>query len=247
MRIRFLDRNLAVLSRVFVLLPLLSCAQIPKPISDGMRQGIFTNVSIQIDYATSRQELLKLIERAKIILKKKEFNESDRSELERLIYFYRGALSLKGLKVDLPPHSSVSVPFSSFCLDPNLAAPGEAERYFWKKDVPSFPIDFRAILASAAKSSSTHQELYQELIWNLRNKVRYEDYPEESKKLLNEIDPQAKFKLPSGVKDIAVGMVKNVLNQNGVDITPFEDDWSLIEGKYYHYQEVALAFEKRDV
>ena len=210
-----------------------------------MRQGVFTNVSTKIDYSTSHQELLKLIEHAKIILKKREFDEGDRSELERLIYLYRGALSLKALKVNLPPHSSVNVPFSSFCLDPSLVAPSETERYFWKKDVPSLPIDFRAILTSVAKSSPAKQELYQELIWNLRNKVRYEDYPEEAKRLLNEIDPQAKFKLPSGVKEIVVDVVENALNQNGVDTTPFEDDWSLIEGKYYRYQDVAAAFEKR--
>ena len=84
------------ISSMFAVFTLLSCAQIPNPISAEKSHEIIVNAPLKIDYAISNEKLLSEIGKIKKLLKNKSFNAQEFAELEKMVCFWEKIIIYHG-------------------------------------------------------------------------------------------------------------------------------------------------------
>ncbi len=143
-------------------------------------------------------------------------------------------ISLKHLtgsnQILVPAKSQLRLEAASFCLNPRVAIPEEDDPYFLAK---AKEVPYQEKLLDYVSNKSSQQELVQELIWNLKNRVQWENYSDEHREILKALDPMAPVNLPSELKSTLKGFAEDiVLDQLGVP-----DVRQRLEGQFYHYKD----------
>lgn len=155
---------------------------------------------------------------------------------DELLNEYVRLKQLASTKVVVPPRTKIILPIESYCLESNKSAPSEKEIFHWQKGRPSVPY-YKEVLEFRRESIITQNDA-QELIWNLRNKTQWEEYPDKLKAILQTIDPNAALKLPSRLKsqatDSLIGMATSL---SGIDAA--RDLYRLAEGRFHKFQDYA--------
>lgn len=136
----------------------------------------------------------------------------------------------------VPANTKLSIKLPSFCLNSHLATPSSQERFKWIKSIPKIPY-YNELLVYAS-SNPVNQKVVQELVWNLQNKTRWEEYPNHLKDLLKKIDPRAPFYLPSYSKDRLKNAAFSIFSEKIPSVNLAKDAISFIEGKYYSYDQI---------
>lgn len=244
--LRFLQklrRSIHTLGLAFVL-ALSSCATPPKLNSQKEKR---TNLERQtslipskIDAAESRaiREKLNRFNRS---LNKKGLSEADWKLHDELLDYYIELKKRGSSTVTIPAKSRLTLPLETYCLNSGKAAPEPKEVYHWQKSAPG--IKYYSELLSIRRQNKLTQHDLQELLWNLQNETRWEDYPDKLKVILQKIDSNAASKLPSRVQDQVKSLVTDtVLGLPGVDEAL--DSYNLIKGKYYDYDDFKRSVER---
>lgn len=220
---------------------LAGCTHAPRFASPEQRDQIFQATPGSINLSVDRDDVLKRAERLKKVLSKSKLSEAEMAEVESFYGLFR-EISLLGSdqKVRVVPHSKVRIDFKSFCLDPSRLIPSENERYEWKMNGADIPY-YSEVLRFFEKNPDYRQEEIQDLIWNLKNKTYYEAYPPRLRSILDQIDPNAKFKLPSALKD---HFTEQVISLGKASLPSQVDEAiSLVEGQYYSFESIADALK----
>ncbi|MFN7728041.1 MAG: hypothetical protein ACK5P7_02670 [Bdellovibrio sp.] len=123
------------------------------------------------------------------------------------------------------PHTQTKIQLLSFCASPNKAIPERNEVFRWTAGGTGISLE-KPVIRYFIQAGPAKQELIQELLWNLKNKTSYEDYPEVLREILNEVSPSAKIILPSKLRN---KIIDKVVPQELLEST------EIIEGKYYSY------------
>jgi hypothetical protein len=192
--------------------------------------------SISITTFKDKQKIIdSRIEKAKELLSKNNLNANDVKLLEDLLNYYTELKNFSTQVIRVPARSNVEIPFESYCLDPNKASPKKNERYIWKKGLPK--IRYYLEVIKMRNSRKVSQNEAQSLIWSLKNKTLWENYPKKYQKILKEIDPKANERLPTKLKKTLKEAAKDSLKQ----ISGLGDSfqlYKLIKGKYYQYEDI---------
>jgi hypothetical protein len=175
------------------------------------------------------------LKQAKDLLSKSSLDAKDIKLFENLLDKYMELKDFSTQIIKVPARSNVEIPLESYCLDSNKASPKKNERYTWKKGLPKIKYYSEVIrLRNSRKISQTEA---QSLIWSLKNKTLWENYPKKYQKILKEIDPKANERLPTKLKKTLKEIAKDSLEQ----ISGLSDSltlYKLIKGKYYNYEDV---------
>jgi hypothetical protein len=125
-------------------------------------------------------------------------------------------------------------------LDPRKAVPSEQEVFDWQRQLPD--IKYYQEILEARRNAQISQDETQELIWNLQNKTRWDEYPARLKAVLLKIDSNAAMILPSALKDQAKSFVEDaVLGFTGLqDVV---DKVKFVEGQYYSLSDFKSSLE----
>ena len=207
--------------------------------SDDQKQ-ILQQTSGIIDLTLDRDSVIREIQRIQAILSKPSMTESEMGEVERFYAFYRAVKSLESSqRIRVDSHSRTLVELQSFCLDPSGQIPSANERYEWKDQSPGIPY-YKEVLQFAQNNPNYEQQEIQTLIWNLKNKTDYESYPQRLRSVLDQIDPNAKFKLPSEVKESVINEGRSLLP------TQIDNAISMIQGQYYSFEDLAALLRPSD-
>ena len=155
-------------------------------------------------------------------------NEGREKLTQNILAFLELRQGLSQDQIIVPPETTIRILVSSFCASHNKAAPDEDEVYQWIKGSPKVTL-LRPVIDYFNKSKK-EKDTIQELIWNLSNNVRYEDYPLKLRRIINDISPSAKMILPSNAKD----KIKNFVLDN---IFPYQvkDTLQILNGKYHSF------------
>ncbi|MCM2324126.1 MAG: pre-toxin TG domain-containing protein [Oligoflexia bacterium] len=168
-------------------------------------------------------------------------SESEWKLHDELLRAY-GGLKAQGLSsvsgsVSVPAHSRIRLDFPSFCLNPSGAGPSDHERFSWRRSDPGIPY-YRGILNYAWTHRKIEQSAIQEILWNLKLGAHWEEYPDRSRAILQQIDPDVAFKLPSRFKSAAKEAASGLLSA----ILPATDEalglLSFVEGRYYGFDDL---------
>ena len=166
------------------------------------------------------------------------------AQIERFYATYRAADALaSGQKVRLVSNSRMTLDLASFCLDPSKAIPSEDEQFEWKKQNPEIPF-YSEILRLVGQRTDYRQEEFQELLWNLQNQAPFEDYPQRLQALLNQIDPNVVFKLPSKAKGLLQEEAKRRVRDAIPKLGAAEDTLSWVKGQYTTYDTIVKSLRQ---
>jgi hypothetical protein len=225
---------------LYLLLPgLAGCTHGEYRASTQEAELAFQTTQIQIELNSSSEVIARNLKLIRAIVDQKELSEQGIIEIEISYALYSTARALKdGGELLLAGNSRTRVDLLSFCLDPLGIAPSRNEPFFWKKEDPGVPY-YSRLLRLVSRDESLAQEDAQELIWNLRNRAKYEDYPVQLKKVLDHIDPNARLLLPSHSKEVLGDSLKDSVRNALPELVPVEGAASFIEGRYQNYLEVA--------
>lgn len=222
-----------------------SCAHGDRQVSTEVAADIQRSAPAQVELDISSQDLAKWLKGIRATVVKNELSEQDIEEIERIHALYSTADTLaKSQKLRLQPKSRLKIDLPSFCLDPSGAVPSQKEPFLWKRGDPGITYYSRLIKLVSSDASLAQQDA-QELIWNLRNRANYEDYPPRLRKVLDQIDSNAKLLLPSRTRNALQDAAGEVLRDAVPEIGIAEEAFSLIEGRYYSYSEVADRLRRR--
>lgn len=173
-------------------------------------------------------------------LAKGNFDEDDWRLHDEVLDDYIQLKLLTSTTVFVPSRSRIAIPVETYCLDSHKASPEKQEVYHWQKSEPG--IVFYRKLLELRRSNEVSQRDLQELLWNLRNQTRWEDYPQRYRKILLRADPGAQVKLPSEIKDKLKSAVSDaLLGIPGVEYAVSAVD--LVRGKYYQYADFRKSVE----
>ena len=221
--------------QLFLILLILTSCSHSQIVSDGDEKAILSNIQYQINLS-DRKFILKEIGSAKILLKKRSFTDEEVLRLEKVIELYVVSKGLFDHEVKLPPRASVELLLSSFCLDPRLSPPTSSEIFLWKKETPDIPY-YSEILK---RSSKKQQDVFQELIWNLREGVNFNQFPKPMQLLLKNIDPSVESVLRlKKLENKTLQKVKEKL----IEFTGIDS----VENRYLSFEEVKSNLSKHEV
>jgi hypothetical protein len=128
-------------------------------------------------------------------------NFSNQEKLVRmLVAFQKVKENSSKNELQFLPHTQTKIQLLSFCASPNKAIPERSEVFRWTAGGTGISLE-KPVIRYFIQAGPAKQELIQELLWNLKNKTSYEDYPEGLREILNEISPSAKIVLPSKLKN----------------------------------------------
>lgn len=177
-----------------------------------------------------------------ILNKRKPLSESDWQLHDALLKTY---IQLKYYPEDgvlkIPARTRLSLSLKSYCLDPRRANPERNEVYSWKKI--SGEHNFLKGVLNLSRSGKYSQKTLQGLLWNLKNKTRWDDYPENEQEILKQVDPGAPMKLPSKVKSEIQSEVLEQIQSQLPEGT--QNVLNLIEGQYNSYEIFKGSIERR--
>lgn len=196
----------------------------------------------RLEQQTSRIEKVSPINESRIrsklnnfkrALKKGKLSRKDWELHDELLEAYIQLKSQQSNKVTIPAHSQIAIPLETYCLNSGKAAPSEQEIYHWQKSDPGIKY-YKELLDLRRKNKIKQQEL-QELLWNLQNETRWDDYPNRLKAILQSIDSQASLKLPSNLQNQATSLVTDsLLGLPGA--SEALDTYNLLKGHYYDFE-----------
>jgi len=92
---------------------------------------------------------------------------------------------------------------------------------------------FNEIMKATNVRIKADKNVKQNLLWNLKNNVKFEYLSEKEKELLLEIDPLAYLKINSYLKDAAAGYLKSIVP----GLSQAEDVADFVKGTAYKYEE----------
>ncbi|MCK4252551.1 hypothetical protein KAX97_13975 [candidate division WOR-3 bacterium] len=143
-------------------------------------------------------------------------------------------------KLLLPPKSKVTFTFKSYCLAPCKAGPGADDAYVFSHESPDIPLADK-IIKYYGKHPEIDQPLKQHLIWNLVNRVKFEDLSTEEKALLTKIDRLACLKVNNYFKEKKKGILKKLVE----DRIPEEirSKIFITKEKFYTYEDYQRQIE----
>jgi hypothetical protein len=194
--------------------------------------------------SANRKEIISKIEKFENAIEKrgKALTSADWRLHDELLekYIQLKNQSTNETKIFVPGRSRLRVEVPSFCLNSDRAAPSENEIFDWVKSDPKIPY-FKEIIKLFSKNKQTEQADIQALLWNLQNKTQWENYPNNLKAILQKIDPNAAFKLPSRVKETAQNAAVDYFKSHVPIADKIEDGISFAEGEYYKYSDYARS------
>jgi len=175
------------------------------------------------------------------VKKSKEIPFSTWNKIGRILEIYKNLTqSVSQNKILIPGKTKLVLKVDSFCIDPGLPAPDTKEVFQWGYGDPEIPY-YSKIMKYYVDKGTKVKELIQELIWNLANHTYYEEYPENLKRILREIDSNAYLKLPSRTKSEIIDTGVSVFED--VTGTHIRDTIQIVKGKYYSIEEFKKALE----
>jgi hypothetical protein len=220
---------------------LLGCTHAQFFASSDEQKQVFQQASGMIDLTIDRASVVHEIQRIKTILSKPSMIESEMGEVERFYAFYRAVKLLESSqRIRIESHSKTLIDLQSFCLNLAGQIPSANERYEWKDQSSGGIPYYKEILQFAQKNPDYGQQEIQTLIWNLKNKTNYENYPPRLRSVLDQIDPNAKFKLPSEIKESVIDEGRSLLPPQ------INDAISMIQGRYYSFEELTALLRQSE-
>lgn len=242
----FFVRNSRKLISVFGLVLafiLNSCATAPKlnnPKRSKASLETQTNAAISSAHTSSIQQIRKRLVRFQKVLNQGKLTKSDWNLHDELLDDYITLSETSSNRLTIPAHTRITLTFETYCLNAGRAPPSEREVYHWQKSSPG--IKYYAELLALRRNGKVKQSDLQEILWNLGNETRWEDYPGRLKAILLKVDPRVAGKLPSRLKDKAKDIVADaVLGVSGA--SELLDTYRFIEGEYYTYEEFKESVE----
>lgn len=188
----------------------------------------------------SPQQVRKKLEQFKKVLKKGKLTQSDWKLHDELLDYYSRLKQTASTQLTIPPKTRVTLPLETYCLNAGRASPSRKEVYHWQKSKPDIKYYFE--LLDLRRKGEIKQQDIQELLWNLGNETRWDDYPDRLKAILQKIDPKAFIHLPSRLKDQA----KNIISDTLIGLPGASealDAYNFIKGKYYTYEDFKKSVE----
>jgi hypothetical protein len=203
----------------------------------------------RLEQQTSRREKISPINESRIRTKLKSFKRAlKKGKLSKknwelhddLLESYIQLKSQQSNIVTIPAHSQIAISLETYCLNSGKAVPSTQEIYHWQKSDPGIKY-YKELLDLRRKNKIKQQDL-QELLWNLQNETRWDDYPNRLKAVLQSIDSQASLKLPSNLKDQATSLVTDSLLGLPGASEAF-DTYNLLKGHYYDFETFKSSVE----
>jgi len=237
-RFSFLKSRQSIFNFGFaILFTLTSCVSAPKLNQSKTEKSVLEQKTAAITYKpkiVNARLIRSKINQFKKSLERKTLTDSDWKLHDELLDAYIELKNRSLNKVSIPAHSKMTISFETYCLNSNKAAPSRKEIYHWQKGGPG--IRYYSDLLGLRRQNQISQGELQTLLWNLQNETRWDDYPERLKAVLQKVDPQAAFKLPSQIKDNATSLITDaVLGLPGA--SEALDTYHLTKGKYYGYDD----------
>ncbi|MDI6757867.1 MAG: hypothetical protein QME32_07600, partial [Endomicrobiia bacterium] len=132
--------------------------------------------------------------------------------------------------------SQVTLTLESYCLDVDKAAPDKDEIYYLAPGPPKAIPLYKEILSYAAEHPGEQKQGFvQNLLWNVRNDVKFEDLSKAEQDFLLRVDKLAPLKINSRLKESLwkklVKFVGKILPFSGSGIIP------AIKGRPLSFQE----------
>lgn len=120
---------------------------------------------------------------SKILRSKEKLSSSDLELYDKLFETYKN-LKYRPIqnKVTIPARTKLVIPLKSYCLDNSKASPESTEPFKWTKVKNDIP--YLSELVKLSSENKYDQTLIQELIWNIKNKAYWENYPDSHKEIL---------------------------------------------------------------
>ncbi|MFH0947708.1 MAG: hypothetical protein V1833_01740 [Elusimicrobiota bacterium] len=146
----------------------------------------------------------------------------------------------------IPPKTRLTLKLNTYCLSSQKAAPGDDEPYILTSTnkVPDIPL-YSEMMRYTNTKEKVNQHLKQNVIWNLQNKVKFEDLPREQRELLLKVDKNAYLKVNNYFKEIAKkGLGKLIDKHLPPKVDKVKEAIEIIKGKVYDYQEYAKRIER---
>jgi len=222
-----------------------SCKVLPLPNSDSpnthdINKKIVQTIIIQkIDKDQIRFNIEKF---SKIIQNKKKLSSSDLELYDNLFETYK-SLKYRPIqnKVTIPARTKLVIPLKSYCLDANKASPESTEPFKWSKIEND--ILYLSELVKLSSEKKYDQKLIQEIIWNIKNKTYWENYPDSHKEVLKLIDANAPMKIPSEQEEKAISFIKDEV----IKVLPTEaqDKMAHIRGQFHNFESIKEQLDNR--
>lgn len=142
----------------------------------------------------------------------------------------------------IPAKTRLTLNLNTYCLSPHAAAPSHDEPFVLVNKIPDIPL-YKEIMQYTNTKDQTGQNLKQNLFWNLKNEVMFEDLPREQQTLLLKIDPAAYLKVNNRIKELAKNWFEKFLNKYLPGIGKVKDAIEIVKGKVYSYQDYTRRIE----
>jgi hypothetical protein len=205
------------------------------------KQTVETKVQRSIDWSAQTSLIRKKMAQFDRALSSGKLSDTDWKIHDELLDEYVRLKGTGGSVLLVPERSKVILAVETYCLDSKKASPAEREVFEWKRGLPD--IRYYQELLEARKRKQLSQDEVQELIWNLKNNTRWDEYPPRLQSILLKIDPQAAVKLPSRIKDQAKSIVTDtILGLPGAQ--EVLDHVQFAEGKFYELKDFKDSIER---
>ena len=236
-------RNCVFIFGLVFSLTISSCATAPKLNQPKRSQANLEKVTnlVNLDKPKlSNSQIRKKLNLFRKSLQKGKLTQSDWKLHDQLLGAYIELKQRQSNKIKIPAQSKLTLSLETYCLNSGRAPPSKKEIYHWQKSSPGIKY-YRQLLEFRRKGEVTQNDL-QELLWNLENETRWDDYPNKLKAILQKVDPKASYKLPSALKDQATSLITDtVLGLPGA--SEAFDTYNLVKGQYYTYEDFKKSVE----
>ncbi|MFH0947637.1 MAG: hypothetical protein V1833_01380 [Elusimicrobiota bacterium] len=143
----------------------------------------------------------------------------------------------------IPPKTKLTLKLNTYCLSSQKASPSDDEPYILTNRVPDIPL-YSEIMRYTNTKEAVDQHLKQNVIWNLQNKVKFEDLPSDQRELLLKVDKNAYLKVNNYFKEVAKeGLGKLIGKYLPSEVESVKEVVEIIKGKVYDYHEYAKRIE----
>lgn len=142
----------------------------------------------------------------------------------------------------IPPKTRLTLKLDTYCLSHNKASPSDDEPYVLVNETPEIPL-YKEIMHYTNTKERVKQSLKQDLLWNLKNEVKFEDLPSEQQSLLLKVDSAAYIKVNNYLKELTEKEIGKQLDKYLPEIGKTKDAIEIVKGKVYTYQDYAQIVE----
>ena len=146
------------------------------------------------------------------------------------------AISNDSTALYIPAQSKLTLTLDTYCLSPNAAAPDDDEAYVLSSEVPEIPL-YTEIMRFTDAEERVSREVKQNLLWNLKNQVKFEDLPAEQQQFLLKIDPSAPLKLNNFIKEELKNQAGKLIDKYLPQVGQVKDVIEVVKGTAYRYED----------